>query len=173
MEKVCIYFTSGSVSSDEMIRHCASHYTGTDCSGMKMIRERGKKPLADREGLHFSVSHSGGVWICAFAEQEVGCDLQERRENPKYKKLAARWFSENEAERTLTECDFCDIWARKEAYVKFLGTGIDENFRRFDSFSLRDAVMRDFTIPGAEDRFSAAAAMRDEFEIDFFNINKI
>jgi len=173
MEKISVYFTFRSASSDELIRLCASHYTGCDCSGMKIIRERGKKPLSDIGNLHFSVSHSGGLWVCAFARHQIGCDVQERRENPKYKKLAVRWFCENEAGRTHTERDFYDIWARKEAYSKFLGTGIDKNFSRSDSFSPIGAVIRDFALPGTEERFSAAAAMRDEFEIDFFNINKI
>lgn len=174
MEKAAVFYQfSRDHDSDRLIRLCASKYSGKDFADVKIIRERGKKPFFENSDVHFSVSHSGGLWVCAFARHEVGCDVQERRANPKYKKLALRWFSKNEVERTLTERDFYDIWARKEAYVKFLGTGIDENFRHFDSFSPESAVIRDFSLPSGEDCFSAAAAMRDEFEIDFFNINKI
>ncbi|MBR3998204.1 MAG: 4'-phosphopantetheinyl transferase superfamily protein [Clostridia bacterium] len=174
MEKVRIYYIlNRGLSSDDLIRRCASHFCGVDCSGMEIIRERGKKPFFASGEPCFSVSHSGDLWVCVFAWHEVGCDVQEMRANDKYKRLAARWFCESEAERTVTERDFYDIWSRKEAYVKFLGIGINEEFRRFDSFAPSGALIRDFTVPGGEKRYSAAAAMREDFIIETFDFNQI
>ena len=138
MIKVRIYYTfSGVTSSDDMILKCAAHFAPDETSGIRIIRERGKKPYFSDSDIHFSVSHTDGLWVCAFAESEVGCDVQYRRKCENYSRLAERWFERNEADKVLTEKDFFDIWSRKEAYAKLIGTGIDENFRRARCFSGR------------------------------------
>jgi phosphopantetheinyl transferase len=174
MDQVKIYYViSSDRSSDELIRLSASHYAGNDMHAAEIVRQRGKKPYFKNGEVHFSVSHSDILWVCAFSASEVGCDVQIRRDCPKFEKLAARWFSSGESEKTRTERDFFDIWSRKEAYTKLLGTGIDENFKKYDTFSLTDAVIKDFGIPGCKETFSASAACRREFEIEFFDINNI
>lgn len=84
----------------------------------------------------FFHQHSGDFWACAMAAQEVGLDLQQhtkgRREH-----ISKRFFHplENEYLKKNNYRDFFDVWAAKESYVKFTGSGIGEDFGGFSAAS--------------------------------------
>lgn len=91
------------------------------------------KPYFDASNApHFSVSDSGQLWVCAVADQEIGIDIQEVRDKD-YTDLAKRFFTEEEAElvRLYGTEGFFLIWVRKEAYVKYKGTGLKEGLSNF------------------------------------------
>lgn len=184
MEKITLYYTlKAELSSDTLLKLCAAHLTGRNESDLTVHRERGKKPYFENfADVHFSVSHSGSIWICAFAESEIGCDIQLCREDIRYDKLSRRWFHPTEAESVLTPADFCRIWSRKEAFVKAAGIGIDQNFKKFDvsagkaslgSFSF---AVYDITLPcelSSYSAYSAAVAYREEVLPSFVCIDSI
>lgn len=124
--------------------------------------ERGKPYFSNLPELHFSVSHSGNVWICAFSDHPVGCDIERHRDDmSRIRALAKRWLSEDEQiyleNNGCTPRSFADIWVRKEAYVKLLGCGIDSRFRSFSTVGMRE--IKGFVLPGYENEpFSAAVA---------------
>lgn len=112
--------------------------------------EHGKPYFPDAPDVHFSISHSGAFWVCAFSDRPVGIDLQvhggKRRDRDAadaahdMNRIAERFF--HPAERRYLqrhtcdipekmEQDFYDIWAAKESYVKYTGNGIGESFRTF------------------------------------------
>ncbi|MEL7654579.1 MAG: 4'-phosphopantetheinyl transferase superfamily protein [Bacillota bacterium] len=84
---------------------------------------------------HYSVSHSGRWWGCLMAEERVGFDLEVYRENINYGKIAQRYFTEEEHEFISNAGldAFFEVWVRKEAFVKYLGSGLAEGL---DSFSV-------------------------------------
>lgn len=84
---------------------------------------------------HYSVSHSGSWWGCLMAEEPIGFDLEVYRENVNYEKIAQRYFTKEEYEfiRTKGVEAFFEVWVRKEAFVKYLGSGLAEGL---DSFSV-------------------------------------
>ena len=93
------------------------------------------KPGWDLAGLHFNLSHSGALVVCALSEQPVGVDVQEPcvyREA-----LARRFFSAAEQEALSAsddrDRDFGRIWCRKEAYLKALGTGLRTSLASFSA----------------------------------------
>lgn len=93
-------------------------------------------PEPDGKGapaVHYSVSHSGDWWGCLMAEEPVGFDMEVCREKINYEKIARRYFTEEEYKLILSAgLDvFFDVWVRKEAYVKYLGTGLSEGLDRF------------------------------------------
>ena len=173
-EKLRLYYlVSKEHSSDELIIKTAAHLTGKSPNEFKIFRQRGKKPYFENSDLKFSVSHSGDVWICVYAPGEIGCDIQQRRAGIRFRELSERWFTQNEADRIRTEQDFYDIWSEKEAYTKMLGTGIDEKFRKIDTTSLSDAVLKDIMISDIGDGYSCAVAYSSEFELELYNISEI
>ena len=91
--------------------------------------------LQGRPPIHFSVSHSGSWWGCLMAEEPVGFDIEVPRESLNYIKIAQRFFTKEEWEWILIAGldAFYDVWVRKEAYVKYLGSGLAEGL---DSFSV-------------------------------------
>ena len=116
-------------------------------SHIRLIRSAAGAPLAEGyPELHISVSHSGEWWICAVSGMAVGIDI----EYPRYRKsedtaglalrlmhLARRFFTPEEADYIEESCgdekrteSFLQIWTAREAYVKYLGTGVDAGFRQ-------------------------------------------
>ena len=75
--------------------------------------------------LHFSISHSGGRWVCAFADAPVGLDLQVHRPCRRVA-LARRFFAPEEAEwlRSRGEAACFDRWCAKESWLKYTGRGL-------------------------------------------------
>ncbi len=59
--------------------------------------DRGKPFLENGAGPHFSVSHTGTLWLCAVTDHEIGIDA-ERMNRPVAQplKLAERYFSDEE-----------------------------------------------------------------------------
>ena len=103
--------------------------------------ESGKPYFPNCPGLHFSISHSGRYWACAVSEAEVGLDLQqyvkrrlETREEAakRFQKMAHRFF--HPVESAYVDGDpytrFFQVWAAREAYVKYTGQGIDKHFSK-------------------------------------------
>lgn len=184
MEIVTLYYSVNSTRvNEELLITSAAHFSGK--REFKIHREQGKKPyFEDHPELHFSVSHSGGLWVCAFASREIGCDIQVHRKIPRYMKLSERWFHENEAKAVSSERDFYDIWSRKEAFVKAIGRGIDEKFRQFDTTSGTAELLgitlklHDFRLPcdglpeyspDYSKEYSGAIAYFDSFELNTVN----
>lgn len=133
------------ISSDERIRRCASLFVeserkkSSELSGLwqkdlpAIKRPKDQKPCFETDiGLHFSVSHSGAYWVCAFSEQKVGIDIQ-RKTNNYQRGIAKRFFHFDEQEYLEKNnfTDFFQIWTAKESYVKYTGQGILEGFSDF------------------------------------------
>lgn len=93
---------------------------------------RNGKPLIE---AHFSVSHSGDWWGCLMAKEPVGFDLEVCRSKVNFERLAERFFTEEEHDWILKmgREGFFDVWVRKEAFVKYLGSGLGEGL---DSFTV-------------------------------------
>jgi len=138
--------------SDVLVRKALREYCGIQ--KIKLTDEELRDIVIEREGkgkpcfaglstagdqgnpvIHFSLSHSGSWWGCLMAEEPVGFDLEVCREKVNYEKIAQRFFTKEECELILAEGldAFYDVWVRKEAYVKYLGTGLAEGL---DSFSV-------------------------------------
>lgn len=126
---------------------------------LSILRNRHGKPYLENQGLtdfnsreiHFSISHSGSWWACLMGEKEVGLDIEDVKKRHsatsgkehgltvaefkrKYEAIAKRFFTAQEYEYVLSHgvSGFVDIWIRKEAYIKLLGTGMSEGLNSFE-----------------------------------------
>jgi 4'-phosphopantetheinyl transferase len=97
--------------------------------------EFGKPILENHPSLHFNVSHSGDVVLCAFDDKPIGVDVEKMKDRGLeiagrfYSKKEYSWLmSKKEGERA--EC-FFDLWTLKESYIKALGKGISKGLRSF------------------------------------------
>lgn len=88
--------------------------------------ERGKPFFPDCPHLHFSVSRSGGLSLCALGDSPVGADVELVR--PRSKGFPRYVLSDREYEwyegRGCRWGDFYTLWTMKEARVKCTGEGI-------------------------------------------------
>lgn len=99
-------------------------------SARVFIGEFGKPYLPDYPDVHFSLSHSGDMAMCAVADSPVGCDIQKLPEQSSQLSaaVAKRFFTPEEYEKVIDSAapgtQFTRLWVMKESYVKYLGTGI-------------------------------------------------
>lgn len=89
----------------------------------------------------FNVSHSGDWVVLAFGRnRQVGVDVEKIRRDLDVLKISGRYFTVEETALIEAADDpyraFFHHWARKEAYVKAVGSGL---FRELSSFSVPDA----------------------------------
>lgn len=88
--------------------------------------EHGKPYLANIENIHFNISHSGRMAMCAIDTKPVGVDIEKIK--PYSDNVARRIMSAEEwrafAVAQNKEEMFYKIWTLKEAYLKYTGDGI-------------------------------------------------
>lgn len=92
---------------------------------------QGKPWLRDCPHIQFNLSHSGEYALAVFAPTVVGCDIQQREQVKNSKRIAARFFSEEEQRALEAGGDFYRTWARKESYLKLTGAGMALDLRSF------------------------------------------
>lgn len=102
---------------------------------------QGKPYLLDSQGLFFNGSHSGDFMVCAISDTPVGVDIQKilPKDNPEA--LIRRFMTPEDLsefracpEKNRLQC-FYDLWAGKESYIKYLGTGFKTPMARFHRIS--------------------------------------
>ena len=102
----------------------------------------GGKPRLAESRYHFSLSHSGRYAACALCEGPVGLDIQVQR--PADERFLQRFFSSDEQHFVRTSMDsqaaFCEVWTRKESYLKAIGTGIRGPLSDFSCFHLPEGM---------------------------------
>lgn len=161
MQKVKVFvFSIKDISSpDDTILSLASQFAKEHglTAPKTVIRSPYKKPKFDTDKLFFSVSHSGKLWACGISDHNIGIDLQEKRAC-KVDLIASKFFSTDEKDFCKGNPDrFFEIWSAKESYVKFTGSGIDENFKRFSVLS------DDFKINKVNDAFLNKVFVKDNY----------
>lgn len=112
------------------------------------VGENGK-PQAP--GIHFNLSHSDEMVICAVGEKAVGCDVEKIKTMPE--KVAERFFCESEKkhlggfEAEQLEQEFFRLWTMKESYMKMTGEGMKLPLSQFEIvFGNQVRVKRDEVI---------------------------
>lgn len=102
-------------------------------SHVELLYNQYGKPYVDKEDYHFSISHSGSLIAFTSCNHPVGIDVQEVKDSIS---PALRFFTENEQEYVSGSLErFFEIWTKKEAYVKMLGSGLSTGFASFDVLS--------------------------------------
>jgi 4'-phosphopantetheinyl transferase len=97
------------------------------------------KPSVKGTDLRFNLSHSGAIALYVFArDTEVGCDIEWRRPELAFERVAERFFSPRELDalrgvpRNRWVEAFFNCWTRKEAFIKALGFGVSYPLKAFD-----------------------------------------
>ena len=115
------------------------HLTAADLS---ISRSPEGKPFFNAPSasdLHFSISHSGGLWACILGKDRCGIDLQENQ-SCRQDDIAARYFTNTEADYVKQSglSGFYRIWTRREALAKYTGLGFFGMGRELPDFGERD-----------------------------------
>ncbi len=106
----------------------------------KIIKSEHGKPLIINpysDNFHFNISHSGNIWICATARNNIGIDIEKIKIGRK--SIVEYYFTKDE-QNYLNQSPnfdkaFFKIWTAKEAYAKYTGRGISATLLRSASVS--------------------------------------
>lgn len=92
-----------------------------------MDREKQGKPyFPNYRGIHFNISHTGNLAVCAVAETQLGVDIEQIRgvkESMRSRVLTKREQEWLEACADKEEA-FIRLWTLKESYIKATGEGL-------------------------------------------------
>jgi 4'-phosphopantetheinyl transferase len=115
-----------------LVRTALSYYTGENPRHWMFVRtERGKPSVSSPPtSLHFNLSHTSGLVVCAVARCELGVDAEEVNRSVEHLQLAQHFFAPAEValleelgpdpQRTM----FFRLWTLKESLLKARGTGL-------------------------------------------------
>jgi 4'-phosphopantetheinyl transferase len=94
--------------------------------------ERGKPFLVNDERF-VNWSHNEDYWVLAISrEGPVGVDIESL--SIEYQEEVYDWIlHDEEKERIEQGVRFSEIWTRKEAYIKYLGVGMNEDMNKLNS----------------------------------------
>lgn len=105
-------------------------YAITDPPVLSYLPE-GKPFIAGHPDIHFNLSHSGDVAVCALSNQPVGIDIETSRKISD--SLIDYTMNEQEREFIAASDDkvtaFLTFWTRKEALLKLTGEGIRNDLK--------------------------------------------
>ena len=109
-------------------------YTKLDFKNINLSLDFNKKPyLESHPYLFFNISHSEDYAVMAISNRKIGIDVEYMSEDFKYTDLLPDIFDKSEIvsieNAANTKETFYTLWTRKEAFVKALGKGIDEDFK--------------------------------------------
>ena len=130
----------------ELLWRLVAH-AGEKREELNIIKGKNGRPCFENcERLDFSISHSNELVVCALSidEGKIGVDTEKRESTVRKEKqgqFAGRFFAGNEREILEKEPErFSEIWTRKEAYLKRLGTGIATDLREVDTCRIPQSV---------------------------------
>lgn len=129
-----IWMGKSSLPHDILIKHLAQKYLGdTPPSVSKSVNG---KPYLLNSDLYFNLSDSEGSVAIAFHwNAPVGIDIETIRPLENMEELITDYFSKNEQSyirEKNTTLRFWEIWNKKEACFKALGTGLQDNMAEWD-----------------------------------------
>ena len=121
------------ITGRKSLRNLLSKYLSVSPSDIHIVAEKRQKPYVKTPDsiIRFNISHSGLWVVIAFAQDELGIDIEKIDSAFDYSNLLPEHFSLTErqfissAENPLSA--FYLLWTRKEALTKAEGVGLREN----------------------------------------------
>ena len=95
----------------------------------------GKVYISNHENIHFNLSHSGKIVLCAISDMEVGADV-EYIDREIDLNIAKHYFYNREYENIMNAEnmpeEFFKYWVLKESYMKYTGLGMNLKLNSFE-----------------------------------------
>ena len=142
----------------------------------------GKAYISNHENIHFNISHSGKMVLCAISDKEVGADI-EYIDPTIDLNIAKYYFYNSEYENIMNAKnkseEFFKYWVLKESYMKYTGLGMNLQLDSFeimieDTIRLKnDKNNLKFNLFDIENYKIGIAGHYDAFELREININEL
>jgi 4'-phosphopantetheinyl transferase len=132
-------------------RHAVTVHTRLPAREVAIVADRNGKPRFQApsaiSGWRFNLSHSGTLVACAFAQSEIGVDVETTSRHVDRGAIARSHFSRAEADwidaRSGRRIErFTLLWTLKEAYLKAVGVGISVPLDGFEFSAIKRSSCR-------------------------------
>lgn len=116
-----------------LLKFALAYHTQSNVYDISIKLLPNKKPyLPTHPNVFFNISHSGEYAVLAISTLPIGIDIEYLDYNYNTQDTLSHIFNENEI-HFINNADckikaFFNLWTRKEAFVKALGKGIDDDF---------------------------------------------
>lgn len=114
-----------------LLKRALHEVYGIDENPLFSYGEHGKPFLTNHPDIHFNISHCKDAVACAIDDSPVGIDIESVG---RYKDELARYTMNDEEIAKIAvaedpEVVFIELWTKKEAAMKLVGTGITDNLK--------------------------------------------
>ena len=118
-----------------ILKFLLAEYTGLGIDKILIDIDSNKKPyLSSHPSVFFNVSHSGEWALIAIAKTPIGIDVEYVNTSFEYEEILPTIFNKPEINEIKNSKDnhhaFFKFWTRKEAIVKAIGKGIDDDIKK-------------------------------------------
>ncbi len=132
-----IFILKGKADAYAFLRNLAAE----KCNNTEIVKaENGKPYFQYLPQLYFNISHTDGLTVVAVGDSEVGIDVERVR---KADLRITRRFLKQEADY-ITAADshkrFFEVWTKKEAYLKYKGTGLSGGLDSVNVFDCTPSI---------------------------------
>jgi 4'-phosphopantetheinyl transferase len=153
---------NGFIAGRAAVRQILASYLGCEPSTVRfLLGPHGKPELAGPSRLHCNWSHSGSMWLLAVATRgPVGIDVEVVDEGFDWEEVAEFAFHRRERDYVESTIDgrcrrFYEVWTRKEALLKSLGEGLNDDMNLVSVVSHDGDLARVVSLPnGSETSFA-------------------
>ncbi len=163
-----------SLGASLMLLYALSFFLGEEADKEILIAKNGKPYLKAHPNVHFSLSHSGSLALCAVSDKNIGADVQQICDFNE--DICKRYFFSAEAEHVLNAKTseekkerFFKLWTIKEASVKMTGDGLG-GFKSLNTAAFAD--VKEYSLDGYKMAVCTDKEEKD-FEIKKINILKM
>ncbi len=128
---------NASICASLLVRYLMNSEFGIENNTQEYaVSKHGKPYLVDHPNIHFNISHSGDYIACAIDSSPIGVDIEQVRN---YRESIPKKFFTASEIKYLENCvdeteSFYKLWTIKEAYIKYLGTGL---YKPLNTFSIQ------------------------------------
>ena len=132
-----------SAAAHSLLKRSIAEHFGINENDIIIKKDPNGAPFIEGiEGVFVSLTHTGGLVACAFADRRVGVDavvITQRR-----KGVEKRVFTQTESELLDTaeneNTAFFTLWTLKESWLKAIGTGFAGNAKEIEFYSFSNPV---------------------------------
>jgi 4'-phosphopantetheinyl transferase len=123
------------IISRSLLKFALAYYVQSNVESVSIKLLPNKKPyLCEHPNVYFNVSHSGDYAVIAINNTPIGIDIEYIDLQYSFQDIVSSVFNEDEIHfinhSDHKTKDFYGLWTKKEAFVKALGKGIDDDFSR-------------------------------------------
>lgn len=132
-----------SSDTEKLILESLEGCCGKPQSAFRLWRNENGKPFVEGNEYYVGVTHTEKILIVGVDAENFGIDCESAdRTVQNADNISRKYFSEKECDYIFAASDntekntrFLEVWVKKEAYVKYLGTGI-KDMKSFCVFSV-------------------------------------